>query len=79
MASKSNSIWRLRNALASFARIVWLRSTLGSKIEFTCDIDGRPFRAYVRGPRSRPKPSAEIIDQALEKEQARWDTLNSRR
>jgi hypothetical protein len=76
MVSKSKSIWRLGNAVAKFARILWLRSTLGSKIEFTCDIDGRPFRAYVRGPRSRPKPSAETIDRALEMAQARWDAAN---
>lgn len=79
MFINSNGISRLGHALCEFARILWLRSTQGSKIEFTCDIDGRPFRAYVRGPRSRPKPSTATIDRALEKEQARWDAMNGRR
>jgi hypothetical protein len=79
MISKSNSILRFGNGLVSFVRILWLRSTLGRKIEFTRDIGGRPFRAYVRGPRSRPKPSAMSIDRALERAQARWDALNNRR
>jgi hypothetical protein len=79
VVSRSKSIWRFGNAVANFARILWLRSSLGSKIEFTCDIDGRPFRAYVRGPRSRPKPSAETIDRALEKVQTKWDSVNNRR
>jgi hypothetical protein len=48
MTSKSNSIWRFGNALYNCVRILWLRSTLGNKIEFTYDIWG-PFRAYVRG------------------------------
>jgi hypothetical protein len=47
-----------------------------SKIEFTCDVDGRPFRAYVRGPRSMRKPSADVVEDALEKAQAKWDSAN---
>jgi hypothetical protein len=78
MISKSNGILRFGNELVSFVRILWLRSTPGSQIEFTRDIDGRPFRAYVRGPRSRPKPSATSIDRTLERAQARWDALNNR-
>jgi hypothetical protein len=47
-----------------------------SKIEFTCDFDGRPFRAFVRGPQSIRKPSAETIEDALIKAQAKWDSAN---
>jgi hypothetical protein len=47
-----------------------------SKIEFTCDYDGRPFRAYVRGPRSTRKPSAGVINNAFERAQAKWDSAN---
>jgi hypothetical protein len=62
--------------LAAFIRILWLRTTFGSKVEFTCDCDGRPFRAYVRGPRSKPKPSTATVERELEKAQAKWDAAN---
>lgn len=62
--------------LIAFIRVLWLRTTLGSRVEFTCDYDGRPFRAYVRGPRSRPKPSPAVIERELEKAQAKWDAAN---
>ncbi len=62
--------------LAAFVRILWLRRTKGSKVEFTCDYEGRPFRAYVRGPRSKPKPSTAAIERELKKAQAKWDAAN---
>jgi hypothetical protein len=65
-----------RRGFAAFVRILWQRTTFGSKVDFTCDIDGRPFRAYVRGPRSKPKPSTAAIERELKKAQAKWDAAN---
>jgi hypothetical protein len=74
--SASSLIRRLPRAMARFMKILFARSGWGADIEFTCDHDGRPFRAYVRGTKSKPKPSAENIERALRRAQAKWDAAN---
>jgi hypothetical protein len=75
---KSNVLVRIARALTAgiAAFIKSANRPSSSKIEFTRDDDGRPFRAYVRGPRSMRKPSADIIEEELAKAQAKWDSAN---
>jgi hypothetical protein len=75
---KRNVLMRVAGALtAGIAAFMESASRpSNSKIEFTCDADGRPFRAYVRGPRTMRKPSATRIEDALAKAQAKWDSAN---
>ena len=75
---KTNLLVRIVKAVPVAVAAFWKSANRpsNSKIEFTCDYDGRPFRAFVRGPRSTRKPSTDVIDNALERAQAKWDSAN---